>query len=81
MVLNMKELPIEEVAELRLEYIKRLRKQVTDLLAEVERLHKGIEQLLGHDGMLESLYSVLEGLRYPEDEMKKNLQPSWWPQV
>ena len=28
------------------------------LLAEVKRLYEGIEQLLGHDGMLDLMYSV-----------------------
>lgn len=28
------------------------------LLQEVKRLHEGIEQLLGHDGMLDLLYAV-----------------------
>ena len=28
------------------------------LLAEVKRLYEGIEQLLGHDGMLDLLYHV-----------------------
>ena len=35
------------------------------LIAEVKRLHEGIEQLLGHDGMLDLMYSV--GILEPDE--------------
>lgn len=45
---------------------KALMAAAPDLLAEIERLHKGIEDLLGYDGMLDLLYIV--GLLEEEEE-------------